>query len=84
MEQSIDSATVIQIFQERVEDDQSRLYRERSAAPRSAAPAAAPRFGFAGTERLARYIGGVRVEIAGPLSTDSLNRLLEQVKPIRP
>jgi anti-sigma factor RsiW len=84
VEQSIDSATVIQIFQERVEDDQSKLYRRGSAAPQSAAPPAAERVGFAGTERLARYIGGVRVEIAGPLSTDSLNRLLEQVKPIRP
>jgi hypothetical protein len=37
-----------------------------------------------GTERLARFIGGMRVEIAGPLSADSLNRLLEQVKPIGP
>jgi hypothetical protein len=84
VEQSIDSATVIQIFQERVENDQSKLYRRGSAAPQSAASPAAERMGFAGTERLARYIGGVRVEIAGPLSTDSLNRLLEQVKPIRP
>jgi hypothetical protein len=62
VEQALDSATVIQLFQRRMEE----------AAPRR----------FAGTERLARFIGGVRVEIAGPLPTDSLNRLLEQVKPI--
>jgi hypothetical protein len=85
VEQTLDSATVIQIFQERAEDDRlGFLYRERSAAPRSAAPAAPPRLARAATERLARYIGGLRVEITGPLSTDSLNRLLEQVKPIKP
>jgi hypothetical protein len=77
VEQTLDSATVIQLFQQRMEDEvvTGRLYR--SAAPRAAAPSR-----FAGTERLARFIGGVRVEIAGPLSADSLNRLLEQVKPI--
>jgi hypothetical protein len=72
VEQAIDSATVIQIFQERMEDDRARR------------AAAFPAFGFAGKERLARFVGGLRVEIAGPLSTDSLNRLLEQLKPIRP
>lgn len=69
VEQAVDSATVIQVFQKRVEQD-------------SDAPLAAARQRYAGTERLARFIGGLRVEIAGPLSTDSLNRLLEQVKPI--
>ena len=85
VEQTIDSATVIQIFQQRMEDDRvGFLYRERSAAPRAAAPAAAPRLARAETERLARFIGELRVEITGPLSADSLNRLLEQVKPIKP
>lgn len=34
------------------------------------------------TERLARFVGELRVEIAGPLSQDSLNRLLEQLTPL--
>ena len=72
VEQALDSATVIQLFQRRMEEE------------RSAAPAPARRLGYAGAERLARFIGGLRVEIAGPVSTDSLNRLLEQVKPIGP
>jgi len=33
-----------------------------------------------GVERLARFVGGLRVEIAGPLSTDSLSKLLELVR----
>ena len=80
VEQAIDSATVVQIFQERMEDDRARRSLERSAAP---AAASLPQR-FAGKERLARFVGGLRVEIAGPLSTDSLNRLLEQLKPIQP
>jgi anti-sigma factor RsiW len=84
VEQAVDSTTVIQLFQQRTKDD--RVYRrlEPSDAARAAAPSAASRLGFAGAERLARFVGGLRVEIAGPLSTDSLNRLLEQVKPIKP
>jgi anti-sigma factor RsiW len=31
-------------------------------------------------DRLARYVGALRVEIAGPLDADSLERLLEQVR----
>jgi len=82
VEQAIDSATVIQLFQERVEADQlAPLQYRRSDSARMPADVR----GFAwGTERLARFIGGVRVEISGPLSADSLNRLLEQVKPIGP
>jgi len=35
------------------------------------------------TDRLlARFMGKLRVEIAGPVSVDSLNRLLEQVQPL--
>jgi hypothetical protein len=75
VEQTLDSATVIQVFQERVEE---RAIERRSAAP----PAASQRQRLAETERLARFIGRLRVEIAGPLSADSLNRLLEQLKPI--
>jgi len=76
VEQQVDSATTIQIFQRRVADahldssqrvDQLRTYQARDAAP---------------TDRLARYVGRLRVEIAGPLSLDSLNRLLDQVQPL--
>jgi len=70
VEQAIDSVTIIQLFQERAANDQFGDVQVRG--------------GTAGTERLARFVGGVRVEIAGPLSADSLNRLLEQVKPIGP
>ncbi len=87
VEQAIDSATVIQLFQERAENDQlaRRAYgRFDSAQAREEAARVQLRGMTAGTERLARFIGGVRVEIAGPLSADSLNRLLEQVKPIGP
>jgi hypothetical protein len=83
VEQAIDSVTVIQLFQERAENDQfARAYWSDSA--RQQAGGVQVRGGTSGTERLARFIGGVRVEIAGPLSADSLNRLLEQVKPISP
>ena len=37
---------------------------------------------IASVDRLARYVGRLRVEIAGPLPQDSLNRLLEQVQPL--
>lgn len=82
VEQALDSTTVIQLFQQRMESD--RFFQQREEVARAAAPSAAQRLGSAGTERLARFVGGLRVEIAGPLSSDSLNRLLEQVKPIRP
>jgi hypothetical protein len=52
-----------------------QLYQRRTDAERDAL-----RYGT--TERLARFIDGLRVEIAGPLSQDSLNRLLEQLRPL--
>jgi hypothetical protein len=73
VEQRIDSATTIQIFQRQSGMDsvgQARYYyrqQEREIAP---------------ADRLARYVGRLRVEIAGPLSTDSLNKLLDQVQPL--
>ena len=79
VEQQVDSATVIQLFQRRAEqlDAGGRVFL-RGAAP--AARAAAP--DVRGSERLARFVGSLRVEIAGPLSPDSLNKLLEQLRPI--
>jgi len=38
--------------------------------------------GYAKTVLLARYVGRLRVEIAAPVSLDSLNRLLDQVRPL--
>ena len=35
-----------------------------------------------GNRLFARFVKGLRVEIMGPLSPDSLNRLLEQVAPL--
>ena len=54
-----------------------RLY-ERAAGPVQRARKAA--LLAAGSERLARYIGALRVEIAGPLTPDSLSRLLNSVE----
>lgn len=77
VEQKIDSATTIQIFQRQdavygytdssIKVDQFRRFNERETAQ---------------ADRLARYVGRLRVEIAGPLSTDSLNKLLDQVQPL--
>jgi hypothetical protein len=81
VEQALDSSTVIQIFQRPATaygfTDSSHYY-SRDRAARAAAPAATPAF----ADRLARFVGRLRVEISGPLSADSLNRLLEQVEPL--
>jgi len=73
VEQALDPSTFIQIFQ-------------RPASPASLADSGAAYtrgFAFARTDRLlARYVGRLRVEIAGPVSTDSLNKLLQQVTPL--
>ena len=83
VEQTLDSSTVIQIFQRPATalgsfDSSAQagvhFYEERDRATRAAVPARA--------DRLARFVGRLRVEITGPLSTDSLNRLLEQVEPL--
>lgn len=82
VEQALDSSTVIEIFQRPAT---ARWYADSARHPvegyrynREAAPAAAP----APADRLARFVGKLRVEISGPLSTDSLNKLLEQVQPL--
>ena len=73
VEQQLDSTTVIQLFQRAATVDGAALgFSQRFNAQAERAPA----------ERLARYVGRLRVEIAGPLTPDSLNRLLEQVQPL--
>jgi hypothetical protein len=66
VEQALDSTTLIQVFQRRAN---STYGHDSLAAERS-------------DRILARYVGRLRVEISGPISTDSLNKLLEQVEPI--
>ena len=82
VEQALDSFTVIQIFQRPAfawgYADSSARYYARERAEREVAPAAAP----VPVDRLSRFVGRLRVEISGPLSLDSLNRLLEQVEPL--
>jgi putative zinc finger protein len=74
VEQALDSTTVIQFFQ-------------RPAGPPALSESSGYRYaegaGRARTDHmLARFVGRLRVEIAGPVSVDSLNRLLEQVRPL--
>lgn len=66
VEQALDSKTVIQIFQRPASAAEADELMARERADRV----------------LARYVGRLRVEISGPVSTDSLNKLLEQVEPI--
>ncbi|HLZ45002.1 MAG TPA: zf-HC2 domain-containing protein [Gemmatimonadales bacterium] len=74
VEQALDSTTAIQIFQ-------------WQAGPTLSDSAGA---GFIARARvaerqdrmLARFVGKLRVEIGGAVSADSLNRLLEQVRPL--
>lgn len=66
VEQALDSKTVIQIFQRPASAAEADALMARERADRV----------------LARYVGRLRVEISGPVSTDSLNKLLEQVEPL--
>ncbi len=73
VEQEIDSTLVIQLFQRRADavaadSGAAYGYQRQLAAQRER------------VERLARFVGPLRVEIAGPLGTDSLSKLLELVK----
>jgi predicted dinucleotide-binding enzyme len=81
VQQQLDSTTVIQLFQRPAATE---LHSYATPAPRrldQAVPSVRER-AYAPADRLARFVGALRVEIAGPLSQDSLNRLLEQVKPL--
>jgi anti-sigma factor RsiW len=86
VEQALDSSTVIQIFQRPAGG--AYPYDSSEAAPASVSRAQ-PRaheaeglFRERGNRLFARFVRGLRVEIKGPLSADSLNRLLEQVAPL--
>jgi hypothetical protein len=75
VEQAIDARTVVRLYQRRAEAmrevGQDALTRQRAAAQQRPAEA---------TERLARYVGPLRVEIAGPVAADSLSVLLGRVR----
>ena len=87
VEQAIDSSTVIQIFQRPAGsayayDSSARTANEGRLRLRGYASEDQAR--ERGNRLFARFVRGLRVEITGPLSTDSLNRLLEQVAPLPP
>jgi len=83
VEQALDSSTVIQIFQRPAYPydstgsgyaNEGRLRLRGSSSEEQARER--------GNRLFARFVKGLRVEITGPLSPDSLNRLLEQVAPL--
>lgn len=83
VEQAIDSSTVIQIFQQPAypyDSTGSGYANEGRLRPRAYASEEQAR--ERGNRLFARFVKGLRVEIMGPLSPDSLNRLLEQVAPL--
>jgi len=87
VEQAMDSSTVIQIFQRPAGsafayDSSARTANEGRLRVRGYASEDQAR--ERGNRLFARFVRGLRVEITGPLSTDSLNRLLEQVAPLPP
>jgi len=86
VEQALDSSTVIQFFQRPAGG--AYPYDSSEAASASANRAQPRAYNAEGQLRergnrlFARFVRGLRVEIKGPLSADSLNRLLEQVAPL--
>ena len=83
VEQQLASGAVVRLYERPAQDIRpspaAKIAQQRSALP---APAfgAAQAGGSPAGERLARYVGSLRVEITGPLPEDSLSRLLELVK----
>ena len=75
VEQEIDSTLVIQLFQRRADAAAADSFAGRGYQYQRQRAAELQR-----VERLARFVGPLRVEIAGPLGTDSLSKLLELVK----
>jgi hypothetical protein len=68
VEQDIGNGVLVQLFERRMQ----AAGEVRPSGSRDA------------DERLARFVGGLRIEIAGPLTADSLSRLLERVTPTTP
>jgi hypothetical protein len=74
VEQRIDTGVIVRLTERRAAADEAGRVR--------AGPRAAERVRQDASERLARYVGALRVEIEGPLPADSLSRLLERLRPI--
>lgn len=77
VEQEIDSGVVVHLFQKRMDTAADAVHRPAEASGLVSS-------GLVTNERLARFVGSLRIEIAGPLTTDSLSRLLELVTPTTP
>ncbi len=83
LEQELASGTIVRLYERPASAAEPSASVEGSAraAPRRApAVAAAPAGPPPAGERLARYVGSLRIEIAGPLPTDSLTKLLDLVR----
>jgi len=76
VEQELSPGVVVSLFEQPLDPGLAPLSRLGAQAPRDSLAAKART-----NERLARFVGRLRIEIAGPLPKDSLNRLLESVKP---
>jgi len=82
VEQELSQGVVVSLFEsareltQGLEEAPSMVIDGRQSSRDSAVAKAARR-----NERLARFVGGLRVEISGPLPMDSLSRLLESVRP---
>ena len=83
VEQAIDSSTVIQIFQRPAYPyDSTGSGYANEGRLRVRGYASEDQARERGNRLFARFVKGLRVEITGPLSPDSLNRLLDQVAPL--
>ena len=78
VEQELDNRTVIQIFQQQ----SARANARFDSLVYGASSRSYNRSVDRERDRLARFVGKLRVEIGGPVSVDSLNRLLDQVGPL--
>ncbi len=81
VEQVTDAGTTISLIERRVDLSADALSRSDTAAanlPRAYAPAAT--MAKSVNERLARFVGQLRIEIEGPLTPDSLSSLLDLVR----
>lgn len=74
VEQEISHGVVVSLFEQPFKQDAPMLIVDGRMIDSVAAKTSA-------NERLARFIGGLRIEISGPLPMDSLSKLLELIKP---
>jgi len=83
VEQQLESGEIIRLYERQalaVQPPAAAKAAPQPSARRTAALDAAAAGAPPGGERLARYVGSLRVEITGPLSADSLSKLLDLVK----